>query len=53
MNSANILVYSVHEDQHANVTILENMHYCLATMGGKPGQGYPCVLTVEREYDEK
>ena len=37
--------YSVHENQQARVYI-SDIAYQLTTHGGKPGQGYPCVLQL-------
>lgn len=37
--------YSVHENQQARVYV-SDIAYQLTTHGGKPGQGYPCVLQL-------
>ena len=37
--------YSVHENQQARGYI-SDIAYQLTTHGGKPGQGYPCVLQL-------
>ena len=38
------VAYSVHENQVSDVTITEELASTITTGGGKPGQGYPCVL---------
>lgn len=42
-------VMAVHEADGQDVTLQHEVAYALVTGGGKPGQGYPCILIV---YDE-
>lgn len=37
---------AIHEAEGQNVTVMNEVAYSLVTGGGKPGQGYPCVLIV-------
>lgn len=37
--------YAVYENQQARVYVSE-ISYQLTTGGGKPGQGYPCVMQL-------
>lgn len=39
------VAYSVHENQLSDVRLQEELAYTMTTGGGKPGQGYPTVLT--------
>ena len=38
------VAYSVHENQVSDVTITKELASTITTGGGKPGQGYPCIL---------
>lgn len=38
------VTYGVTENGDATVTLSEELHACLTTGGGKPGQGYACAL---------
>jgi hypothetical protein len=40
-------VLSIHEADGQNVTMMEETAYALTTSGGKPGQGYPCVMIID------
>lgn len=40
------LVLAIHEADGQDVTMQEDVGYALVTGGGKPGQGYPCVLVT-------
>lgn len=41
------VVYGVHEGSGGECNINEEVCNCMTTGGGKPGQGYPCVLIEE------
>lgn len=41
------LVLAIHEADGQNVTVMEETAYALVNGGGKPGQGYPCVLIAD------
>jgi DNA (cytosine-5)-methyltransferase 1 len=41
-------VWAVHENQQAELRLYENKTWPLHTGGGKPGQGYPLVMTDEK-----
>lgn len=41
------LALAIHEADGQDITIQENTAYALVTGGGKPGQGFPCVLTID------
>lgn len=45
------MVMAIHEADGQNVTVQEEVAYSLVTGGGKPGQGYPCVLIYEDTDD--
>lgn len=45
------IVLAIHEADGQNVTLMKDTAYALVTGGGKPGQGYPCVLIVNGEAD--
>ena len=47
------MVMAIHEADGQNVTVQEEIAYSLATGGGKPGQGYPCVMIYEDTDDCK
>ena len=38
------IVLSIAENQQACVTLHEEKANCISVGGGKPGQGYPCIL---------
>lgn len=40
-------VYAIHEADGQDVTMQKEVAYSLATGGGKPGQGYPCVMVAD------
>ena len=40
------LILSIHEADGQNATMMEEVAYALVTGGGKPGQGYPCVMVI-------
>lgn len=37
---------AIHEADGQDVTMQKEVAYALATGGGKPGQGYPCILII-------
>lgn len=39
-------VLAIHEADGQDVTMQNEVAYALVTSGGKPGQGYPCVMIV-------
>lgn len=43
------LILAIHEADGQNATMMEEVAYALVTGGGKPGQGYPCVLIRKNE----
>lgn len=43
------VAYGVHENQVADVYTYKELHSSLTTGDGKPGQGYPCVMTEQSE----
>lgn len=45
------LVLAIHEADGQDVTVMEETAYALVTGGGKPGQGYPCVLVADERTD--
>jgi hypothetical protein len=45
------IVLSVAENQQACVTLREEKINALSAGGGKPGQGYPCVLVRDERED--
>lgn len=45
------MTYSIHETEGRNVIMLFEVAYSLTAGGGKPGQGYPCVMLVEEQDD--
>ena len=42
----NSLSLAVHENQRGDVHVDAEIAYQLTTGGGKPGQGYPCVMQL-------
>ena len=40
-------ILAVHEADGQDVTRQEEVAYSLVTGGGKPGQGYPCILEID------
>lgn len=40
-----MIVIAIHEASGQDVTLMEDVAYSLVVGGGKPGQGYPCVIT--------
>lgn len=38
--------YSVHEADGQDVTLIKETAHAVVTGGGKPGQGYPCILRI-------
>ena len=45
-------IKSVHENQQGEVW-LTNTFGALSVGGGKPGQGYPCILIVDKSEEKK
>lgn len=43
------LVLAIHEADGQNVTVQEETAYAFVSGGGKPGQGYPCILVMDDE----
>lgn len=43
--------FAIHEADGQDVTMQNEVAYSLTSGGGKPGQGYPCVLVVKDEDD--
>lgn len=43
------LVLAIHEADGQDVTMQKEIAYSLVTGGGKPGQGYPCVMVINDE----
>lgn len=43
------IAIAIHEADGQDVTTMNEIAYSLVTGGGKPGQGYPCVMIVEDE----
>ena len=41
------LILAIHEADGQDVTMMEETAYALTTSGGKPGQGYPCILITD------
>ena len=41
------IVLAIHEADGQDVTMMEETAYALVTGGGKPGQGYPCVMIID------
>jgi hypothetical protein len=41
------LVLAIHEADGQDVTMQKETAYALTTSGGKPGQGYPCILIAD------
>lgn len=41
------IVLAIHEADGQDVTMQKETAYALTTSGGKPGQGYPCILIAE------
>ncbi len=41
--------WAIHEADGQDVTMQEEVAYSLVCGGGKPGQGYPCVMVVKDE----
>lgn len=37
---------AIHEADAQDVTMQSETAYALVTGGGKPGQGYPCVMVI-------
>lgn len=46
------IVIAIHEASGQDTTVQYDLVYSLNTNGGKPGQGYPCILIVEDDADE-
>lgn len=44
-------VLSIHEASGQDITFQDNIAYSIVTGGGKPGQGFPCVLIAYDETD--
>lgn len=38
---------AIHEADGQDVTMQNEVAYSLTTGGGKPGQGYPCVMIID------
>lgn len=47
------LILAIHEADGQDVTMMEETAYALVTSGGKPGQGYPCVLILNDQGDQQ
>lgn len=45
------LILAIHEADGQDVTMMEETAHALTTSGGKPGQGYPCILMVKDDED--
>lgn len=43
--------FAIHEADGQDVTMQNEVAYSLTCGGGKPGQGYPCVLVVKDDKD--
>lgn len=43
------IVIAIHEADGQDITMQDDVAYSLVTGGGKPGQGYPCVMVIEDE----
>lgn len=41
------MVMAIHEADGQDVTMQEEIAYSLVAGGGKPGQGYPCIMVVD------
>ena len=41
------IVLAIHEADGQDVTMQRETAYALTTSGGKPGQGYPCILIAD------
>ena len=41
------MVLAIHEADGQDVTMMEETAYSLTSGGGKPGQGYPCVMITD------
>ena len=41
--------WAIHEADGQDVTMQEEVAYSLVCGGGKPGQGFPCVMVVQDE----
>lgn len=42
-------ILAIHEASGQDVTFQDNVAFALVTSGGKPGQGYPCILIIYGE----
>lgn len=47
------LVLAIHEAEGQRVTMQEETAYALVGGGGKPGQGYPCILITDEDEADK
>lgn len=41
-----MIAMAIHEADGQDVTMQNEVAYALVTGGGKPGQGYPCILII-------
>ena len=45
--------YAIHEADGQDVTMQNDLAYALVAGGGKPGQGYPCIMVIDEDTDGK
>lgn len=47
-----MIILAIHEASGQDITFQDDVAYSLVVGGGKPGQGYPCVLIVMENKNE-
>ena len=45
------MVLAIHEASGQDVTFQNDVAFALVSGGGKPGQGYPCILIIYEDED--
>lgn len=46
------IILAIHEAEGQDITFLDDIAYSLVSGGGKPGQGYPCILIIYGDAKE-
>ena len=47
------MTIAIHEASGQDITLQIEVAFSLVTGGGKPGQGYPCILVIYEDTNRK
>lgn len=47
------MTIAIHEASGQDITLQIETAFALVTGGGKPGQGYPCILVIDEDTDRE